>query len=126
MSAVDEAIARLAAKERGELRDGHYDDRRTTGFVVRQETTFKSGTTHVSWWYGDDDGTSLRYWNAWGDLDYSVAWFDTKVKAKLALRRCGLLSRARIVPIMEAKAELADACDERAAVLMARARMLRG
>jgi len=127
MSAVDDGIARMAAKESGDPRPDHYDDQRTTGFVVRWEThgTRKDGTpyTSVSWWYGDQG-----YWNAWGGLDSSVAWWPDKVKVKLALRRAGLASKpgVRIQTIADAKAELADQLEQSAGKLMARAVRLRG
>jgi hypothetical protein len=133
MSAVDEAIARLAAKEKGELREGRYDDRRTTGFVVRKETRYpaKNGrpaTTAVDWWLGESESSLGRglFWNTFGELNSSVAWFDTKVKAKLAIRRCSVGGHVSIVTVGAAKAERADELDARAAKLIAHARMLRG
>lgn len=125
ISAVDEAIAVLAAKETGIPREGHYDDQRTTGYVVIHRYTTGKGVPTNCFWYGDEGS---RYYNAWGDLDPSVAWYDTPVKAKLAMRRAGLTNRkgVKVVPIAEAKAETAARIERYAATLLARARMLRG
>lgn len=125
ISAVDEAIAVLAAKETGIPREGHYDDQRTTGYVVIHRYTTGKGVATCSFWYGDEGS---RYYNAWGDLDPSVAWWPDKVKAKLALRRSGLAYRqgVSILSVAEAKEVLAQRCEARAAGLLARARMLRG
>lgn len=103
----------------------HYSDDLTgPGWVVAMRTTHTrsdgSKFQDVSWWYGED-----RVWsNTWGGLGYSIAVFDSKVKARLALRRSG--TRGTIQTLEEARLEQAAMLERSALATLDRVHLLRG
>lgn len=98
-----------------------YTDELASGYVV---TIRHDDSPHDSYWYGP----SHMYGTTFGVLDHRIAVFDSKVKARNAIRtgyRGSSPSRLKIATLESVRADEATRLEEHASSLLTRAAILR-